>query len=260
MNTATTEVATVNPALDTPQNNVLRNSTSSMLAEAQALVIDSNDMYEIAADSTKTIKDLAKRVEAQRKAITEPLDKAKKATMDFFRPFAEALEQAESELKRKMVGYVQEENRKRREEEAAALKRAEEQRRAEQARIEAERQAALAAAAEKIEAGDIAAAEELAQKVEDAEFEAASIASAPVFIDAPAVSAPKAKGIAMVDKWTAEVTDFAALVKHVAATPALIELLSPNETALRKMAEALKGAAKIPGVKVTNNPIARVGR
>lgn len=255
MNTATELVK-----LDTPQVVELRVNSSSLLAEAEALVIDSDEMYEIGAESTKVIKALAKKVEEQRTSITKPLNEALKSTNAHFKQFSDVLESAEKTLKTKLVTYVTEQDRKRREEEQRLLREAEEQRRAEQARLEAERQAAIAAVAEKIEAGDIAAAEELAQKVEDVEFEAASVAMAPVEVAAPTIAAPKASGVAMVDNWTFEVTDLAALVKAAAERPELVSLLAPNETAIRQMAKALKSAANIPGVRIYNNKTARVGR
>lgn len=55
-------------------------------------------------------------------------------------------------------------------------------------------------------------------------------------------------GISVIDRWTYEITDEAALPR---------DYLQPNTTAIGKVVAALKEKAKIPGVRVWNDPIVR---
>lgn len=60
---------------------------------------------------------------------------------------------------------------------------------------------------------------------------------------------PKALGASIRDNWTAEVTDFPALVRYVVANDAW-EMLSPNQQHLNGLAKLYKGGLTIDGVKV----------
>ena len=73
---------------------------------------------------------------------------------------------------------------------------------------------------------------------------AAEIASTP---PAPAPAA-KAKGVSTPERWHAEVTDLAALVRAIAEGRAPLSLVQPNMTALHGMARALKDQLGLPGV------------
>lgn len=71
--------------------------------------------------------------------------------------------------------------------------------------------------------------------------------SAPVVIVAPQIA--KVAGLSEQTRWSAEVTDLARLVSHVAKHPELINLLVPNDTALNALARAQQAALAIPGVR-----------
>lgn len=76
-----------------------------------------------------------------------------------------------------------------------------------------------------------------------------------VVVPAPEVipEVAKQEGLITKSRWTAEVKDDRALlqlVKHVAEHPEHVELLKPNQSALNRMAGALKRNMKIPGVEV----------
>ncbi len=132
---------------------------------------------------------------------------------------------------------------------------------------------ALAAAAEKAAADDPDAAmeaEALAQAAAshaiEASAAAAAVASEPVYVPPvytpPSTLVKGAGGGTLVDKWVPEyIEDEASTVRAIVAAlgtqPQLIGLLSVNEDALKKMATALKGEARIPGVNVKNKPIDR---
>ena len=69
----------------------------------------------------------------------------------------------------------------------------------------------------------------------------------PVFTP-PIQAAPKVEGVSFRDLWSAEVTDLLALARAVADGVVAPTLLIPNQPALNKMAVALKGELRIPGV------------
>lgn len=241
------------PNLTNPEAEAVAAEAGSLAAAVDAFVIDSNEMFELAGEQLRQVKSLQKRIEETRFSMTRPIDAAKQAVMQFWRPFEDQAASAERALKGKMLAFQQEAERQRREE-LERLRREEEARRAEELRRAEEAAAAARAEAEKaIEAGDIQAAEEAAAQADVIESQAELVADSPVIV-APTTAAPKAAGVSMRDNWKAEVTDFAALVRAAAARPELLALLKPDDTALRKMAGALKSGAAIPGVRVWNEP------
>jgi len=261
--------------LDDPQAQALAVKASRQLQMAQGYTIDSAMLYEAAADDLKAIKTQAKELEEKRKAMTIPIDNAKKAIMDFFRAPANYLEQAEQIIKGAMLAYQAEEEKKRRAEQARADELARQEREriqreaaaaaAEAARIEAEaaaeRKRIADEAAAALAAGDAAEAERLQEAAaisltesviaaEQAAAEQASARAVASIIMAPPVApVTKTKGIATVEKWKARVVDKAALIAHVAANPQYSELLTVNDTALNAQARSLKGSLLIPGVE-----------
>jgi hypothetical protein len=231
-------------AIATQETEQLRARAGDALAASKSLVVDSQEMYEIGAEHTKAIKQLAKQVEDQRLSMTRPLDESKKVIMDFFRPITDALDKAESELKSKLVAYSNDQARIRREAEERARREAEAARRAEQERLAAEAAAAA-------EAGDEAKADELVA-------EAVAAEAAPVIVVAPHVEAPKAAGVSKRDNWIGEVTDIGALIVAAAERPELRVLLAVDTKALGKLAKAYKDTVPIPGVRIYNEPVLSV--
>jgi len=265
----------IDPTTDA-QAQALAVKASRQLAQAQGYVIDSPELFDAAADDLKGVKAQLKTLEEKRKAMTVPLDNAKKAIMDFFRAPTNYLEQAEQLIKGSMLTYQQAEDAKRRAEQARLDELARQERErlrkeAEEAAAEAARIEAIAAAErKKIEeeaaaaaaAGDAAEAERLQEAAaisktesiiaaEQAAAEAAAARAVASIIMAPTVApmTPKTKGIATVEKWKARVTDKAALIAYVAANPQYAELLTVNESALNAQARSLKGNLQIPGVE-----------
>lgn len=251
---------------------------------ALALEIDSPDALDIAGEELRRIVARKKEIEELRLSLTRPIDEAKKRIMDLFRAPTDRLAEAEGLLRKGIVTYQvkerEEADRKRREAEAAA--------RAERERLEREQAAAEAEArrireaAEKAErerlaaiereraAGNEAAAKE-AERIarEEAEKAAQEEAAALAKADAarteieiadvapvlPMVAPAKAEGISSRQNWKAEVVDLQALVSAAAAAAArgdttLLGYIEPNTKALGQVAKALKGAARIPGVRI----------
>ena len=201
-----------------PKASVLTQSAERVLAVAKAIKVDSPEMAEIAAAELVNIKARVKDLDEERKRITKPMDDAKKAVMDIYKPAIERLGQAETALKDAISNYQKEQRR------LADLAAAEAARKA---REEAQK---LAAKAEKLEAKG---------KTEDAEAMrnvAAMTVAAPVTVAAPT----KLAGVSLRKTWKASVTDRAAAIKAMADNPAYQHLLTIDESALNKLAAAMK--------------------
>ena len=267
---------TINPAptkgnvqYDASAAIVLTGQAQRALAGATDFTVDSDDMLEVAGEDLRAIKALQKNVEAQRTAITVPLNQALKAINDLFRPAADYLTKAEATLKGAMLTYTTEQQRKaeearRKAEAEAAAERArlaEEQRRQEaiardaaQAAERAAREAAEAAARGDAEAA--AAAQEQARVQAEAAQQAnteaqaaevtAAVVSMPVAVAAPA----KVTGISTSKSVDFVVEDLHALVRHVAEHPELITLLMVDQVKLRAQVRATGLNTKLPGVRV----------
>lgn len=235
-------------AIHAPDANQLNTRAQSALTMVESMVIDSQETYDLAADELKAIKTKSTSLEAQRTAITGPINKALKAVNDLFRDPGQYLEQAEKIIKGKMLAYSAEQERIAAEErrKAEALVRAEQERMA--------REAAAKEAAAKAEADALMAAgnaEKAAEVQAQAAIEAAIITATAQVMTAPVVemSVAKVSGISQRSVWKAEVTDKAALIAFIAATPQFQNLLDVNTSALNQMAKAMKDTMQIPGVR-----------
>ena len=205
----------------------------TVLEQAKALVITTPEQYIVGADLLKAIK-------ATQAEIVETFEKPKrlaheahKAVIAAEKKHLEPAQQAERFIKDKLNAYDDEQARIAAEQTRLAQ---------EQANREAqERQLAEAIALEEAakETGD-----------ETLREEAEVVFAAPVV--APTVTVAKAtpivSGIARASRWEAEVVDFHALVKHVAANPTEVVLLLANTSVLNKMAGIHKGQLRVPGV------------
>lgn len=201
-----------------PEVQALTTTTDQLVAVAQSFAVRSAEQYSTAGEELTRIKSAQKRLEALRKSMTQPLDATKKAIMDFFRGPETKLAQAESGIKRAMIGYSDEQDRLRREEQ----RRADEAARKERERIEA--QAARAAASGKTEKA------ELLQ-------ERASSVVAPVIQR----EAPKVTGVNMRDVWKFAIENEAIIPR---------QFLAVDDAKIRKHVANMKGDTQIPGVRV----------
>ncbi len=212
-----------------PDGAALSKSAASALELVEAFEVTDEPTYEIAADELKSIKAKAAALDDQRKAITRPLDEAKRAVMDLFRAPLATLERAEGILKGKLLGYQQ----------VQAHKAAEARQEAERAaQVERDR---LAAEAEQLRAEGRAG--EAMVKTQVAQM----IVATPLQ-GAPAT--PKVAGLATTKAIDFEVTDLLALVQHVAQRPELLALLSVDSVKLRAYVRGLGLACNLPGVAV----------
>ena len=216
----------MNPDKAIPSEQQLAQVSSPILATAQSLVIDSPTMYEVAADELKTIKGRYKQLEEQRKAITQPMDAAKKQVMELFKKPLEQLEQAEKILKASMLDYQQ----------ATARAAAEAQRKLDEAAA-AERARMAEAAKTAEQTGDVGAA--IAMQA------AAEMVVAPTIQTTPA----KVAGISTTVRWSAEVVSKADFLRHALANPELLDAVEISQPFLNKLAVAMKDKLNLPGIK-----------
>lgn len=203
---------------DDPRVKPVAKEVAGLTQQAEAFQVTDADSYEHGAEVLRSIKSMYNTVETKRKAITSPLDQAKRQVMDLFRPFTDSLSSAERTLKKRLIGWKNEQERIAREE----------QRKAEEAaRKERERLEKQAAKAE--EAGRTERAEVLRDR---AEF------TVPV---APAPATPKVSGLSDRKVWRFEIVDAAKIPR---------EYLIPDEKRIGGVVRALKQDANIPGVRV----------
>ena len=203
--------------------------------------------YQAGSTDLQRVKSAQKRLEETRTSITGPMNAALKRVNDFFRAPTERLATIERTIKSQLVAFADEQERIRREEQRKAdeAARRERERLEAQARekAEADRRAAEAAAAAgraeeaaKLAARAAAAEEKAAAKVDDLAVRAATTV-APVVVRDP----PKVAGVSTREVWKFEITDSAAIPR---------EYLVVDEARIRKVVQALKGDAKIAGVRV----------
>lgn len=254
-------------ATATPQPEIIQAKAIKLAdqayASAEAVEIDSPEMFQVAGAELQAIKTRAKEIEELRLSITRPLDQAKSRIMEMFKVPQATLERAEGLVKSAMLAYQRAEQKKaddaRREAEAKAQAEREEA-----ARMQREAEATAAAAREAATAAEAAgnseaaakAAEEAAAAEAAAEEAQAAVELADIAPPAmPVVAAPKAAGVSTRQNWKHQITDFAALVvaaaeAHKNGDPTLLGYLQANETAIGQVARALKAQARIPGVRI----------
>ena len=209
----------------------LGEAIARLVSAAKAYVVDSDAAFVAACDDLRAVKGLQKAVKAGRDSALEP-GRAHQAAVDgYWKPLVDGAALAETQLKAKTEGYRAAQERKRREEEARAR---------EAARREQERLAKQAAAAE------------AKGRTERAELLREQAAMVPATVVPPAPAVPKADGISFREYWQAEVFDFSALVAAVAAGAVPLAALKPDDTFLRKQAEALHEEMRYPGVRVSS--------
>lgn len=243
-------------ALALPDQGTLTTKAQQALAFIQGFEITDAETYQLAADELQSNKAKQAALEAQRTAITGPLNAATKAVNDLFRGPAGFLASGETLLKRKMLAYSDEQERlaaveRRRAEEAAATQRKLlEQEAAEKQRAAEQQQKAADEAKAK---GDEQAAQLAQAAVQRAQAEAqTATTTAQLVVAAPvtAIAPPKAAGISTARKIDFEVVDLHLLVKHIAEHSELINLLRADDVKLRAYVRGLGLACQLPGVRV----------
>jgi hypothetical protein len=209
------------------------NEAKELMADAERTLevvkdyqIQNAEDYASAGEQLTAIKTKAKELEGQRKAITAPLDAAKRQVMDLFRAPLQFLTDAEGVIKRSMADFQRAEEARAREEQRKAEERA---------RKEQER---LARRAEK------AAEKGQADKAEELQAQSQAV-QAPI----AQFHKPKAQGVSIRQNWKAEVIDLTALARAVADGKVPARMIQANQQELNKLAKALQADMDVPGVR-----------
>ena len=209
-------------------------STDLLLQEAKDFKIKTVADLEISANILKTIKQKKKKIDEVRKSLTRPLDAAKKRIMDFFRPAENKLQEAENTIEKTILDFRAEERKRVEEEQKKAAEEAKKKQEEELARIQKEQEEA-----EMME--DTATVENLEmQKTVVATTEVATVTTK---------EEPKLSGVAEVTRWKAVVVDKKALIKHIAETGQLENLIEFSNKELNALATATKGTISVPGIE-----------
>jgi hypothetical protein len=163
-------------------------------------------------------------------------------------------ERIKAEEERSRLERIAQEERRRAEEEAGRRREAElavarsrrEKEEAERRAREAIERAAAEEEQQRLDADQAAA--RMRQEADDLEREAED-----VFVELPEI--PKPVGFSSRRQWKGEVVDFPKLVKAVAAGAVPINVLTVNESALHRLAEAWGGQNPPPGVRFVSREI-----
>lgn len=186
---------------------------------AESLIIDCNEMAQVAAEELKGIKAHEKEVKAARDAITRPLILAKQHVETAFAEPLGFLSAAEAKVKAALADWIKRQEEARREAEAEA------------ARIVAEQ-------------SKLQAAQDAAEKAAEASMQLAALMSAPL-----STISTKVAGASKRTTWSAETFDLMALAQAVIDGHAPAEAIMPNATFLNQQARAFKRPNLYPGVR-----------
>lgn len=237
-----------------PEVRAITGEISELEAYAASYHVTTAEQYQAGADDLKRVKAAQKRLEETRTGLTQPLNEHLRRLNAFFKAPADKLVMIERAIKGALTRFADEQERIRREEQ----RKAEEAARRERERLEAQAREAERKAREKA-AADRAAAEaaaaagraeeaaKLAARADATEAKAADKVEAlevrAATVVAPVVSreTPKVAGVATREVWRFEITD-----------PSLVprQYLVVDEAKVRRVVQALKSDAGIPGVRV----------
>lgn len=209
--------------IEVPSKSELQQASAPVLREAHALIVMDVSSHEDGLRLLKGLTAAEKTVRAKLDPIVSTAHHTHGMLTMLRKELVDPIVEAKQVVNGKLTTY----------EEAAKRAAAEEAQRMAEAERKAEENRRLTAAVEAEASGDRAAAE-------------AILNEAPADISVtvqPEVATVEGVGRTY-DVWSAEVTDFAALVKY--GKP---ELLLPNQTALNAMARAFRNGMGIPGVK-----------
>lgn len=109
--------------MENTQIEVVKTQVSKALQTVQSIVVTTKTEYENAVEIGGKLKKVFKMVTERKEEITKPMNEALKSARALFKPMEETLEQAEKELKDKMLVFMSEERKR----EAEAQKKAEEE-------------------------------------------------------------------------------------------------------------------------------------
>jgi hypothetical protein len=201
-----------------PEVQELQTETQALVDLAGSYSVTNAEEYAASANDLKRVKGALDRLEKIRKSMTQPLDAAKRAIMDFFRDPEAKLQRAEASIKRVLIAYNKEQRRIQQEAQARAEAAARKE------REKLEQRAASAAAA-----GKDSKADELLHR--------ASSVVAPVI----SREVPKVAGLANRKVWKYRIKDASLLPR---------EFTKPDDQKIAGVVRAMKADTKIPGIEV----------
>lgn len=223
-------------AVEPVNGDAILADATAIVAVSTALVIDSDDMYQIAADELRDIKAKTKSLDERRQGMVGGLNAVVKQINDLFRPAIDRLKAGEEALKRAMITYQNDQEAKRREAQRAADAIAQ----AERKKLQDE---AVAIEAQAAQSGDVALLEKSTALREEINYVAAATA---------AVAAPAVKGLSTSRPWKCRIPETAeykmAMLRHIAQHPEFLHLVDINQSACNALAKALKESLSIPGL------------
>ena len=196
---------------------------------ARAFTVVDAAAYAKAGETLTEIKALRSEIAAACDPVIDATNQSHKAAVAQKRTLEGPLVEAEGIIKASMVRWYDEDARRRREEQ-----------------VQREKEARAAE--------DAARLEEAAHLEAHGESEQAELVlTAPSIVPPPApVEAPKVEGVSVRETWDAVCDDVKALCRAVADGTMPATLVTPNLTALRQMAKALKGEFRVPGCRAVS--------
>lgn len=219
------------PTIETPkeaQSPEVQKITQNAVQVAESLgeyEIQTAEELNNSAGILRDIKAAQKEVEAQRTAITGPLNASLRQVNAFFKQFSDRLGTAERNVKKAIGGYQAEQDRIRREE----ARKAQEKKKREEAKLRKQAEEAEAAGREE-------RAQTLNERA-DAKTTEATVSEA-----------PKVEGVSYVTVYDFEITDPSKI-------PDKYKII--DEKKIRQVVKALKEDAEIPGVRVIKSKSVR---
>ena len=240
-------------ALPDPETDAKATHLVSVATEAReqalALVVRTPHEYEQVSEFRKSVKARYNEIEGYRTHLKEPFLEGGRRIDEFFRKPLQALKEAETSCKDRLLGYDNEQRRlaaeeqrrldekARKEREALEAKARAEREKADQAAAELRRQAEAASAAERVrlEAEARRVEERSEAKAQTMETKAAQVVAPEVHASIPLVAGQYIKTV-----WKARVVDKKAVPDEYKVV---------DQGMLDKMAQATKGAVPVPGVE-----------
>lgn len=231
-------------AIAAPNAVELVTASTKLLDDARAIVIDSNDMFEIAADELAAIKTKTKELDEKRDSLVRPLNGVVKAINDLFRAPLAKLAEGEKIIKDAMLTWTTEQER------LARIERERLQREADERRLAADKEAReareqLEQAAESGTDADIEAAQALVAEAE----EQACVVAAPIHYVA---AAPRAAGTSVRKVWKARLPEAQAdklkALAYIIANPQYLHLVEFSQSECNKLASAMKQHFPVEGI------------
>lgn len=229
--------------IDTSKIQEETKDVAVILQQSKQAIIKNNAQYASASLLLKEIKNRYRELDNKKKEITMPLDIAKKAVINLFKPILEDLEEAERIIKGNMINYTEEQERiaretqRKLEEESARRAEIEKRKKEEQEQRWREKQRMLE------EAGKIEKALIAQRKADLKAMEAEMIETEIVPLVTPKINL---EGVSYREQWIAEIVNVDEIPR---------EYMIPNLVAINKVVQATKGLIKIPGVKIYSKKV-----